>query len=392
MTHREQVRMTDRIPGMNQVGPKVVHGSSGVTRELPPPYSQAGRFPSDRVFPVSVDDEKWMRDALAEARRGVGRTSPNPPVGAVVVAGGRVAGRGWHRRAGQPHAEREALADAVRAAGTGSLCESTVYVTLEPCSTTGRTPPCTDALIEAGCRRVVWGSTDPNPRHAGRAEQLLGEAGIEVRTGVLADECDELIRGFTMVQQNGRPWVIVKSAMSLDGRLTRPPGEGQWLTGKEARHEVQRIRSEVDAILTSGETLRRDDPALTIRVPEFLEGRDQPLRVVLTRDPASLPAEAQVFQDEWKERTLVRGGDLGEILRDLAEHHGCRTVMLEAGGRLAGEFVDHGLADEMILFLAPMVTGGDVPALGGTGEAGPWNLRNVTFRQFGDDVMMRGMR
>ncbi len=332
-----------------------------------------------------------MRDALAEARRGVGRTSPNPPVGAVVVAGGRAIGRGWHRRAGLPHAEREALVDAVRRTGAGSLRGATVYVTLEPCSTTGRTPPCTEALIEAGCRRVVWGSTDPNPRHAGRAEQVLAEAGVEVCPGVLAGECDALIRGFSMVQREGRPWVVVKSAMGLDGRLTRPPGEGQWLTGSEARHEVQRIRSEVDAVITSGETLRRDDPALTIRVPEFLEGREQPLRVVLTRDPASLPPGARVFQDDWKDRTLVRGGDLREILRELAEARGCCTVMLEAGGRLAGEFVDHGLADEMIVFLAPMVTGGDVPVLGGTGVAGPWKLRGVEFKRFGPDVMTRGI-
>ena len=167
-----------------------------------------------------MDDQQAMNEALEQARKGVGRTSPNPPVGAVVVAGGKIVGRGWHRRAGAPHAEREALADARERCGSDALRGSSVFVTLEPCSSHGRTPPCTEALVEAGCGRVVYGTDDPNPNHAGRAGDLLRQHGIEVCSGVLGRECRELIRGFARVQQNGRPWVIAKLAMTLDGRVT----------------------------------------------------------------------------------------------------------------------------------------------------------------------------
>lgn len=332
-----------------------------------------------------------MREAIAEARRGIGCTSPNPPVGAVVVAGGTVLGRGWHRRAGAPHAEREALADAARNFPQRPLREATVYVTLEPCSTTGRTPPCTDALIEAGCRRVVFGAGDPNPRHSGRAAQLLAAAGIDVRAGVLCAECEELIRGFTSVQQIGRPWVLAKLAISLDGRLTRPPGEGSWLTGTAARDEVQRLRAAADAVLTSGETLRRDDPALTVRVPGLLAGRDQPLRVVVTRDPAGLPPGARLFTDAHRGRTLVRTGpDLAEVLCELASGFGCCNVMVEAGGRLVGHLLEEGLVDELAVFMAPLVTGGATPATGGVAGV-PCPLTGVSFHRFGGDVMLRGV-
>lgn len=338
-----------------------------------------------------MDDTQAMAEALKEAQRGVGRTSPNPPVGAVVVIGEKVVGRGWHRRAGEPHAEREALADARRQLGAEGPRGSTVFVTLEPCSSHGRTPPCTDALIEAGCARLVYGTDDPNPAHAGRAGELLRQRGIEVRSGVLEKQCRHLIRGFSQVQRDGRPWVIAKLAMSLDGRLTRPPGEGMWLTGPEARQEVQRIRAECDAILTSGETLRRDDPALTIRVPELLEGREMPWRVVLSLEPGALPETARLFGDEWRDRTLVRNGsDPGGTLAKLAQEQGCTTVLLEAGGRLNGAFHDAGLVDEVIIFMAPMVTAGPVSALGGEAiAAAGLELEDPVYQKLGADVMLR---
>ena len=338
-----------------------------------------------------MDDEQAMTGALEEARRGVGRTSPNPPVGAVVVVGGEIVGRGWHHRAGEPHAEREALADARKRVGPAALRGSTVFVTLEPCSSHGRTPPCTDALIEAGCARVVYGTDDPNPNHAGRAGDLLRQRGIEVRNGVLERECRLLIRGFAQVRRCGRPWVIAKLAMSLDGRLTRPPGEGMWLTGPEARQEVQRIRAECDAILTSGETLRRDDPELTIREPGLADGREMPWRVVLTRNPDALPRDRRLFSDPWCERTLVRdGADPAEVLARLAVEQDCCTVLLEAGGRLSGVFLDAGLIDELIVFMAPMVTGGPVPATGGeTGGIRGIELGEVVYQNVGGDVMLR---
>jgi len=242
-----------------------------------------------------MTDEEWMALALAEARKGVGRTAPNPPVGAVVVKDGLILGCGWHRKAGMPHAEVEAIAAAEAAHGAGCLLGATAYVTLEPCSSVGKTPACTGGLIAAGISRVVYACEDPNPAHAGKANAVLGEAGIEVRTGVLRAECEEILRPFSKVQRTGLPWVIWKCAMSLDGKITRPEGEGQWLSGEESRADVQRLRGEVDAILTSGETVRRDRPALTIRVPEFLEGRSQPWRIVVTDRPETMPGDSALF-------------------------------------------------------------------------------------------------
>ena len=239
------------------------------------------------------DDAHWMQLALQEARKGIGKTAPNPPVGAVVVKNDVLLGSGWHRAAGQPHAEREALANAAAQHGADAIQGSTVFITLEPCSTHGRTPPCTQGLIDAGVARVVYACVDRNPEHAGRADALLSAAGIEVVSGVGRDEAEKILRPFFKVRETGLPWVIWKTAMSLDGRLTRPPGEGQWLTGETARGDVQKLRASVDAILTSGATVRRDQPALTIRVPDLLEGRQQPWRVVFSDHPQSLPQDAR---------------------------------------------------------------------------------------------------
>ena len=247
-----------------------------------------------------MNDDHWMGLALLEARKGIGKTAPNPPVGAVVVKDDILLGVGWHHRAGSPHAEREALADAVSRHGSESVRGSTVYITLEPCSTHGRTPPCTQGLIDAGIRRVVYACVDRNPDHSGRADAILAAAGIEVVSGVCRDEAEKILRPFFKVRETGLPWVIWKTAMSLDGRLTRPPGESRWLTGEEALADVQKLRASVDAILTSGATVRRDLPALTIRVPELLDGRDQPWRVVFSDQVDSLPQEAPLFSDEWK--------------------------------------------------------------------------------------------
>ena len=206
----------------------------------------------------TIEDEQWMREALKEARKSTGLTSPNPAVGAVLVKNGEIISRGRTQRVGGNHAEREALKKLAQDETNGS----TIYVTLEPCSTRGRSGACTEALVKAGVSRVVYGIVDPNPAHAGKADAILNSAGIQVERGICEKECRHQIRGFTSVQITGRPWVIAKTAMSLDGRISRPPGEGQWLSSKESREEVQLLRSEVDAIITSGETVRQDDPSL----------------------------------------------------------------------------------------------------------------------------------
>lgn len=333
-----------------------------------------------------------MELALAEARKGVGRTAPNPPVGAVLVKDGVLRGSGWHRKVGAPHAELEAITAAEKFYGTGDLAGATAYVTLEPCSTAGKTPACTGGLIAAGVSRVVYACADPNPAHAGAADAILAAAGISVESGVLREECAEILRPFSKVQGTGLPWVIWKCAMSLDGKITRPAGEGQWLSGAESRMDVQRLRGEVDAILTSGETVRRDRPALTIRVPELLEGREQPWRVVMTDQPDTMPMDAPLFSDEWKERTLLRGReDMAGMLRGLVRDQGALSVMIEAGGKFSAAMIAAGLVDEAVIYHAPILCGDTVPALAGVAFPESVKLTAIRHEKLGDDLKVRGL-
>ncbi len=309
-----------------------------------------------------------MRAALKEALRWEGATSPNPVVGAVIVKEGRILGRGGHRRAGLPHAEVEALAslpDPTHARG------ATLYVTLEPCSTHGRTPPCTEAIVRAGIAEVVIGALDPNPRHAGRALDWLRQRGVHVRTGILERECTEANRAFFKRIVTGRPWVIAKAALSMDEYVTRPAGEGQWLTGAIARRDAHRLRARVDAVLVGGQTLRADDPQLTIRGVPLADGRLQPWRVVLTRDRAGLPSGARVFCDAFRDRTVVYSGDeLEQVLEDLGGRLGVNTLLVEGGGQVLGAFFERGLVDEVCFYMAPIRCGKGCVAI--RGERKSW--------------------
>ena len=339
-----------------------------------------------------MNDEHWMRLALDEARRGIGRTAPNPPVGAVIVKDGVLLGNGWHRAAGMPHAEREALADVFSKHGPEGARGSTVYITLEPCSTHGRTPPCTQGLIDAGVKRVVYACVDRNPSHAGRADAILTNHGIEVSSGLLADEAEKILRPFFKVRETGLPWVIWKTAMSLDGRLTRPPGEGQWLTGEPARADVQQLRATVDAILTTGETVRRDKPALTIRDTALLDGREQPWRVVFSDRPETLPNDAPLFTDSSKDRTLIRPRhDIEATLRRLVSEQSVLSCMTECGGIFSAALFETGLVDEVVVYYAPLLCGGLIPALAGTGLTNSLKLTETGFTRFGDDLRLRGV-
>jgi diaminohydroxyphosphoribosylaminopyrimidine deaminase/5-amino-6-(5-phosphoribosylamino)uracil reductase len=339
-----------------------------------------------------MSDLHFMRLALEEARKGIGKTAPNPPVGAVLVKNGTLLGCGWHRAAGMPHAEREALAEVFQNHGPDAARGSTAYVTLEPCSTHGRTPPCTQGLIDAGVARVVYACVDCNPDHAGRADGILTAAGIEVTAGVCREEAEKLLRPFFKVRKTGLPWVIWKTAMSLDGRLTRPPGESRWLTGEAARADVQKLRATVDAILTTGETIRRDKPALTIREPDLLNGRQQPWRVVFTDHPDSLPREAPLFTDEWRGRTLIRPRhDPAESLRRIASEQGVLTAMTEAGGIFSAALFEAGLVDEVVVYYAPLLCGGPAPALAGAGLPEAFQLQETEFIQIGNDIRFRGI-
>jgi len=333
-----------------------------------------------------MQDEEFMRAALAEARRGVGHTSPNPAVGAVIVRGGKIVARGYHHRAGLPHAEIEAL----RALPKPALAKgATIYVTLEPCSTHGRTPPCVNAIIAAGFRRVVIGTIDPNPAHAGHGVEILRAAGIAVTTGVMEKECRELNVAFNHWIVTKLPLVIAKAGMSLDGRLTRPPGEGQWLTNAAARKDAHQLRARVDAILVGAETVRRDNPRLTVRGER---GAKQPWRIVMTRS-GNLPKDAHLFTDEHRERTLVyRGKSLRAVLRDLGKRQ-ITSVMIEGGGGVLGEAFDRRLVQRAHFYVAPLLCGGPAVVLSGRGvgsNAEAATIRDATYTRLGDNLRLTG--
>jgi len=324
-------------------------------------------------------DETWMRHALDEARRGLGLTSPNPCVGAALVKDGALVSTGWHRQAGGPHAEIETLRGHDARGGT-------LYITLEPCSTHGRTPPCVDAIIAAGLSRVVWGADDPNPQHAGRARELLTAAGIAVTSGILETQCRELIAPFAKLITTCLPWVIAKAGMSLDGRITRPAGESQWLTGAAARADAMKLRAQCDAILVGAETVRRDNPALTLRGPDIPAEKQQPWRVVLTRS-GNLPPDAQIFTDAHKDRTLVmRDQPLAEVLKSLAAR-GVMQILIEGGGTLLAQAFSARLVDEAVFYIAPLISGTGRPVIAPAAfSGGSVEMRFVSAEMIGADI------
>ena len=326
-----------------------------------------------------------MGIALAEARKSLGETSPNPAVGAILVARNHVLARGHHRQAGKPHAEVECLRD-VR----GKLPkESTLYVTLEPCSTTGRTGPCTDEIIRKGIRSVAIGASDPNPRHRGTGIEILRNAGIDVRTGVLAEECTALNEAFNKWIATGIPFVIAKCAMSLDGRLSRRKSESRWLTSPAARMHAQKLRAQVDAVLVGAQTIRSDNPRLTVRSRAPTR---QPTRVVITRS-GKLPPGARVLTDRFSKQTRVYQNEpLATVLADLGAKN-ITSVLVEGGGDVLGQALDERLIDKVQVYVAPIFTGGPTPAFSGQGavrtnEAA--RLERIRFERIGRDLCISG--
>lgn len=330
-------------------------------------------------------DEHWMRVALAEARLGLGVTSPNPAVGSLLVAGSKLLAKGHHRSAGEPHAEIECLTNY----GGVIPKHAVLYVTLEPCSTTGRTGPCTSAIVAAGVRTVVIGATDPNPKHRGGGVALLRECGVDVRAGVLADECSALNEAFNKWIQTRRPFVIAKCGMTLDGRLTAAPAERRWLTSAAARAHSHVLRSQVDAILIGAATLRKDNPRLTAR---GVRARKQPVRVVLTRS-GHLPRDRHLFTDAGSHRTLVfRDIAIEDVLGDLGEKE-ITSVLIEGGGEILGQALDARVIDKVQIYLAPVFTGGPTVAFAGAGAASTAQgarLEKVTYERIADDVCVIG--
>ncbi|MGI8563380.1 MAG: bifunctional diaminohydroxyphosphoribosylaminopyrimidine deaminase/5-amino-6-(5-phosphoribosylamino)uracil reductase RibD [Candidatus Dormibacter sp.] len=327
-------------------------------------------------------DEQWMRRALRLAARADYRTSPNPMVGAVLLdRRGNLAGEGWHRSAGSDHAEAIALA---RAAGRAH--EGTAYVTLEPCPHHGRTPPCADALIAAGLRRTVVGLRDPDVQVAGRGLERLRAAGLEVSEGVLAAEAAALNRFYLQQRRTGLPFVTVKFAASLDGRIATRTGESRWVTGEAARLHAHRLRHQHDAILVGAGTVLADDPELSARLPNAR----QPLRVVLS-SRGRVPSSARALRGE---HLLDDGRDLPGLLRRLGER-GILSVLVEGGGQVHGAFFDQQLVDQVFAYLAPTVIGGaaatpPVAGLGAASMAAAWRLTGVRSEWLGSDLVISG--
>jgi diaminohydroxyphosphoribosylaminopyrimidine deaminase/5-amino-6-(5-phosphoribosylamino)uracil reductase len=326
-----------------------------------------------------------MRAALAEAKKGLGKTTPNPAVGAVLVNGDRIIARGHHRQAGGEHAEVGCL---------GKLAEpvppdAILYVTLEPCSTRGRTAPCANYIIEHNVRSIVIGTIDPNPQHHGRAVELLRAGGVNVITGVLEQECARLNEAFNKWIVTGEPFVIAKCGMSLDGHLTRPPGESRWLTSESSRTHAHKLRAVVDAIIVGAETIRRDNPRLTVR-----SGRRhiQPLRVILTKS-GRLPTTVKVCCDSNRDRTLIcRNKTLRSVLRDLGRRK-ITSVLIEGGGDVLSQAFDQRLVDKVQIYIAPIFSGGSVLAFGGKGApstARSMRLESIVYQRIGEDICVVG--
>ncbi|HWG74784.1 MAG TPA: bifunctional diaminohydroxyphosphoribosylaminopyrimidine deaminase/5-amino-6-(5-phosphoribosylamino)uracil reductase RibD [Acidimicrobiales bacterium] len=324
------------------------------------------------VSGATRDDEAWMGEALAAGAAVRGCTSPNPWVGCVIVPDGDApACEGASEPAGGAHAEAVAVALAGR-----SAAGATAYVTLEPCSHHGLTPPCADALIAAGVARVVVAIEDPDPRVSGAGLRRLRQAGIDVTVGVLAGEVTDCLGPYLKQRRTGRPWVVLKLATSLDGRIAAPDGSSRWLTGPEARADAHRLRAESDAVLVGAGTVRADDPALTVR---HADGRD-PLRVVL----GAAPPGARVHP------ALELSGDLAGVL-DALGGRGVLQLLVEGGANVAHQFHRAGLVDRYVLYLAPALFGGDDgrPAFAGPGAAtvaDVWRGTVVDVRRLGPDL------
>jgi diaminohydroxyphosphoribosylaminopyrimidine deaminase/5-amino-6-(5-phosphoribosylamino)uracil reductase len=373
-----------------------------------------------------MSDIQFMRLALHLARRGGGMTSPNPMVGAVLVKGGKIIGRGWHRRAGLPHAEIEAL----RAAKKNNFNprNATLYVTLEPCCTHGRTPPCTDAIISAGIKKVIIGATDPNPKHAGKGFKILRRAGIEVVHGVLGDECTKLNEAFNHWIVHRTPFVTVKAAMTLDGKIATASGESKWITGEKARAQGMKLRQGKDAILVGINTILVDDPSLTARSqkPEARSQKKPRLRRIILDSLARTPLDAKVVSDEFAALTTIvvsklapkkrvaalakkvnvlvapaansklkiknSKPDLNWLLKKLGAEN-VTSLLVEGGGEVNASFLLGGCAQRAAFFYAPKILGGRDARKGVAGDGAEnlsevVQLREVEWRKLGEDLLL----
>lgn len=359
-------------------------------------------------------DELFMKEALRLARKGLGHASPNPMVGALIVRNGQIVARGYHRRAGANHAEVEAIGGI----GGRARKRDTLYVTLEPCNHQGRTPPCTEAILEAGIGCVVVGMKDPNPKVKGGGCEYLREKGLEVKVGVLEEECRRLNESYLKFVTAGRPFVIAKSAMTMDGWTATSTGHSKWITNERSRRFVHLLRQRVDGVMVGVGTILKDDPLLTTRL-KGRKGRD-PIRIVVDTHLRTPPG-ARIFEtgsgmtviavgehapkeamDTMRKKGVkvvtcpVKGERVDlEALMDILGGMSLASLLLEGGATLMGSMLRAGLVDKFYLFMAPRIMGGGdgIPMASGPGPRkieGGVVLGNIRVRRFGDDLLIRG--
>jgi len=356
-------------------------------------------------------DTRYMKRALALAARGKGDTSPNPMVGAVVVRGNRIVGEGYHHRAGEPHAEVIALANSGKLSRGAQL-----FLNLEPCTHTGRTPPCTPLVISSGVKRVVVGMTDPNPKVAGRGIRAMRRAGIDVKVGVLENECRRLNEVFIHWITVGEPFCVLKAAMSIDGKIATRRGDSQWITSAQSRRDVHRLRAQVDAVLVGAGTVRADDPSLTAR---DVKVRRQPKPVILSTN-FDLPKKSKVF-DHPAGCLVATSSKAGASRRKSLENRGVEvvtlptkggmiqwrplleelagrditSVLIEGGGRVFGSAIESGAVRKVVIYAAPTIIGGDAApgVFRGKGAAlleDAARMEDVDIKRMGPDIRITG--
>ena len=332
-------------------------------------------------------DENWMEMACQEAEKALGLTSPNPIVGAIAVKDDIIISRGYHIKAGSAHAEVNCIQEGI------DYTDSTLYVTLEPCSSHGRTPPCTEAVIKAGFKKVVIGTLDPNPEHAGQAVTLFEEQGIEAVHGINKERCWNLNLPFFKWVQTGKPLIILKMAMTLDGKIATKSGQSQWITGSESREEVQKLRKTSDAIMVGGETVRLDNPSLKVKEDDFPA---QPQRFIWSSQ-REWDKSLKCFEDDGKAASAVKpqnSDEWEEFLLSLGSS-GITSLLIEGGGELAANALKCNIVDSVKFFIAPKILLGrdSRPVIGGSSPeqlSDAMNLQNVSTSQFGNDILIEG--
>lgn len=337
------------------------------------------------------DDLFYMKRALELAEKGLGTTSPNPMVGAVLVKDGVILGEGWHVRAGEAHAEVNAFADAAKRGN--DVKNALLYVTLEPCSTKGRTPACTDAILASGVKKVVIGCLDPNPKHAGRAVEILQKANIQVVSSVMEKECQRLNEAFFHWIISGKPFVLLKIAQTLDGKIACCNGHSQWITGQEARKRVMKLRMWADAVVTGGNTFRMDQPRFTVR-DEVGKVIKTPRRIIVTRNIPEMKKRLPAGEN-WECVTLKDKEAWDDFLSGLGRMN-VTSLLLECGGTLAASALAAKAVNKIEFHIAPKILGGEKSFLSVAGRSPEsleeaWQLDDVTYWQYGKDLAFSGI-